>query len=60
MSEEYKTEQSFKQHLIQSSPIMQFCPFASDCKGAENILGSRFLKVFQLFIRIHFYVCSIA
>jgi len=28
---------------------MQLCSFGSDCKGDENILGSRFVKVFSAF-----------
>jgi len=27
MSEKYKTEEPFKQYLLQNSPIRQLCPF---------------------------------
>jgi len=47
MSEKYKTEQPFKQYSLKNCPIRQLCHFSSSCNGAENILGSHFVKVFS-------------
>jgi hypothetical protein len=45
--EKYKRVLSFKQHLLQSNPLMQIYTFARECKVAENIPGSHFVKAFS-------------
>jgi hypothetical protein len=47
LPEKYKTVLSFKLHLLQNNPLMQFYTFAREWKCVENIPGSYFVKAFS-------------
>jgi hypothetical protein len=44
ISDKYERAPLFKLYFLQNSPLLQLRTSASDCKGAENIPGSRFVK----------------
>ena len=52
ISEKYKIVRSFKLHLPPNNPFVQLYTSVSDCKDAENISGSHFVKAVKLFRRI--------
>jgi len=47
ISDQYKTVQSFRLHLLQNNFFVRQYTYASDCKGVGNIHGSYFLKAFS-------------
>jgi hypothetical protein len=59
ISETHRTVQSFKQHFLHNSPLVQLHTSASLCKGVRNILEAILLKPFQLYRRISNEVSSI-
>jgi hypothetical protein len=42
VSEKHKTEQSFKLHFLQNSPLVHLCTSTNSCNGVENIPESLF------------------
>jgi hypothetical protein len=47
ISEKIKTIELFKLYFLQNSPLVHLYISARDCKGAENITGTQFVKAFS-------------